>query len=263
MVNEWAGTGQAYAQSFERQCAGAVGALLDALPTPTETQVGNRLLDVGTGPGTVIPAAFALGWDVTAVDAEPSMVEVARHRHPSLDITVAALPHLPFVDGAFDAVTANFVVGHLADPAAGIRELARVTRAGGAVGVTTWPSLANPVALLWNEIRARAGAATPEGQRLPPERDFARTPEGLAALLVGGGLAQVRATVYEWDFAIEPEALWRGVEGGIASIGATYLAQDVGTRAAMLQAYADITRGSETLHFPMTAIVAAGNARRR
>ena len=51
--------------------------------------------------------------------------------------------HLPFADGAFDAVTISFGLRNVADPDAALAELARVTRPGGRLvvcefGTPTW-----------------------------------------------------------------------------------------------------------------------------
>lgn len=232
MVNEWAGTATAYAASFERLCAGTIGAMLEAVGAPR-----GRLLDVGCGTGPLAAAAADAGWRVDAVDAESSMLELARSRHPRLSFTSGALPRLPFADGAFDAVTANFVVNHVADPRAAVRELSRLAAAGAPVAVAVWPDGASPLNALWQAVSEEAEAVPPPGRRLPPELDFARTPEGLAGLLVDGGLAGSRVRELEWTFEIEPEPLWASVEAGIAGIGRTFRAQDAATRARMHAAY--------------------------
>ncbi|MGH3342100.1 MAG: class I SAM-dependent methyltransferase [Carbonactinosporaceae bacterium] len=91
----WAGRAAAYAGSFFRLCAYPVSRLLDT----ADAGPGVRVLDVGTGPGTVAAAARARDATVTAVDAEPSMIVLARQAEPAADIRVAALPELPFGEG--------------------------------------------------------------------------------------------------------------------------------------------------------------------
>src|SRR6185369_9111359 len=120
----WAGRATAYARSFAGLCAHAAPPLVTAVAAGP----GVRLLDVGTGPGTVAALAVALGADVDAVDAEPSMVALAARRVPQATVRLGILPDLPFVDATFDAVVANFVINHVADPAAAVAELARVAR---------------------------------------------------------------------------------------------------------------------------------------
>ena len=48
------------------------------------------LLDVVTGPRTLIGPALGRGADMSAVDVTPEMVEWARQRHPGVEIAVAA-----------------------------------------------------------------------------------------------------------------------------------------------------------------------------
>ena len=76
-----------------------------------------------------------LGARVVSADREPDM---AAHVAASGPAVAADVTGLPFRDGVFDAVVAAFVVNHLPDPVAGLRELRRVTRPGGVVLVSTF-----------------------------------------------------------------------------------------------------------------------------
>ena len=96
----------AYAASFAKSCAHPIPALLDAAGVAP----GLRLLDVGTGCGSVAAAAAERGARVTAVDAQPDMVAWTAQAVPAADVQVAALPHLLYRDGTFDATVANFVL---------------------------------------------------------------------------------------------------------------------------------------------------------
>ncbi len=101
---------------------------------------GQGVLDVGSGPGALTselvrrlgPAA------VTAVDPSASFVSAVLERHPEVAVRRAAAERLPFEDGAFDVVMAQLVVHFMADPVAGLREMARVTREGGVVSACVW-----------------------------------------------------------------------------------------------------------------------------
>jgi SAM-dependent methyltransferase len=101
---------------------------------------GARLLDVGSGPGTItIDFARRLApGRVTGVDASAEIVEQARER--ALDVGVLNVEfqtgnayQLDFDDDTFDIVHAHQVLQHLADPVAALREFRRVTKPGGVV----------------------------------------------------------------------------------------------------------------------------------
>src|SRR5918994_4509460 len=90
---------------------------------------GQRAIDVGCGPGALTAELVArLGAGaLAAVDPSEPFVAAARERHPGVDVQRAAAEELPFEDGALDAALAQLVVHFMADPVAGLREMARVT----------------------------------------------------------------------------------------------------------------------------------------
>src|SRR5689334_2206478 len=101
---------------------------------------GQRALDVGCGPGALTARLVAvLGPErVSAVDPSLPFVEAARERFPGTEVTVGSAESLEFADDSFDAAMASLVVHFMTDPAAGLAEMARVTRPGGVVAATVW-----------------------------------------------------------------------------------------------------------------------------
>src|SRR5689334_16094595 len=101
---------------------------------------GQRVLDVGCGPGVLTRELVERvgASNVAAVDPSEPFVEAARARLPGVDVRLAAAESLPFEDGSFDAALAQLVVHFMREPVAGLREMARVTRVGGAVAASVW-----------------------------------------------------------------------------------------------------------------------------
>jgi SAM-dependent methyltransferase len=119
---------------------------------------GQTVLDVGCGPGALTAElARRLGpARVSAVDPSAPFVAAARERHPGVTVERAGAEHLPFPDGAFDAALAQLVVHFLSEPVVGLREMARVTRAGGVVAACVWDHAggAGPLTVFWEAARA-------------------------------------------------------------------------------------------------------------
>ncbi|TDC36691.1 class I SAM-dependent methyltransferase [Micromonospora sp. 15K316] len=258
----WAGRAEAYTRSFGRLCAYPAQALLDA----AQVAAGARVLDVGTGPGTVAALAAARGAAVTAVDAEASMIVWARALRAEGRFARAALPLLPFATGAFDAAVANFVINHVGDPRAAVTELRRVVRPGGQVAVTIWPHPLPPLQRLWRQAYEAAGG--PPRLDLPQvaaERNFDRTPEGLTGLLRGAGLDAVRCETLSWVHRTDPEQWWAGPEAGIGQLGLLLDGAPADLRRRSRDAYDRLTdryRGPDgQLGLPTAALVAAGRTR--
>lgn len=225
----WAGRGVAYAGSYARLCAHPVPRLLDA----AHVRQGMRVLDVGTGPGTVAAAACARGATVTAVDAEPTMVELAVRAVPAADVRVAVLPELPFDDGEFDAVVANFVLNHVGRPRVALTELRRVLRPNGRIALTIWAAPPAPgQALLGRAIQA-AGAVRPPHlpAGLAPEDDFSRDESGMTGLMTAAGLCEAVCETLRWDHRADAAEWWSGPAGGVASGGRIVQSQTPRVRA--------------------------------
>lgn len=256
---DWSSTGEAYAASFAILCAGAADAMLVEAETRT---AGRVLLDVGTGPGTVAAAAVERGWQAAGIDAEPSMLEAARRRHRGIPFRLGTLPDLDEPDDSADAVTANFVLNHVPDARRAAGELGRVARPDGVVVVTIWHGVSSPLRPLWDHMLDAAGVERPADRTLAPELDFGRDPEGVAEMLRDGGLGDVRARVVAWDYAFAPQQLWAGVEGGVATVGGIYRAQDPVTRRRMAGAFADVTAAAADadgrVRVPHSAVLASG-----
>jgi SAM-dependent methyltransferase len=99
------------------------------------------------------------------------MLERARRRMVEYEATVRLVrgiaETLPFADGTFDRVLCESGIDHLADPAVGIREMARVLRPDGrlVIGVVNYGSATVRLSRLLYRISRRAGW-TPPGQHL-------------------------------------------------------------------------------------------------
>lgn len=103
-------------------------------------QVG-RFLDVGCSSGTFAKPLISRGWRVSGLDLDPGQVEAACKN--GLDARVQDITTgFPFEDETFDCVFAGEVIEHLVDTDFFVKEMYRVTRAGGSVILTT-PNLAS------------------------------------------------------------------------------------------------------------------------
>lgn len=239
----WTGVARAYAQSFAGLCAGAIPVLLDDLPR------GGRLLDVGCGTGELALAARAGGREVVAVEPDPEMAGLAAQRLG--DVVVAGLPDLPLAEDGFDAVLAAFVLNHVDDPRAGARELARVAAPGGVVRATIWGTAPPPQAVMWTGLLDAAAAVRAPSPRLLADKDYARSPEGLAGILVEAGLAVTHAGTAAWRWRVGREDLWAGLTA-VGTFGVAWRAQDEDVRRRVRAAYDDL---DEELAFAVECVV--------
>jgi SAM-dependent methyltransferase len=193
---------------------------------------GQRVLDVGSGPGALTAELVdRLGADsVVAVDPSEPFVAAARERYPEVDVRQAPAEQLPFADGEFDAALAQLVVHFMADPVAGLREMARVTRDGGIVAACVWDLGGGraPLSTLWRA----AHELDPNAQ---DESHLAGVHEGqLEQLLAAAGLRDVTSSVL--SVSVEHpsfEDWWEPYELGVGPAGGYVRGLDEESRAAL------------------------------
>jgi demethylmenaquinone methyltransferase / 2-methoxy-6-polyprenyl-1,4-benzoquinol methylase len=134
------------------------------LVSRVESGPGDRVLDVATGTGAVAVAlARRRGCDVGGLDQSPEMLAAARVRiaraglSSRIDLVEGHADELPFEDGEFDGLTFTYLLRYVDDPAATLRELARVVRSGGTVAALEFGIPRRP---LWRglwELYVRVG----------------------------------------------------------------------------------------------------------
>lgn len=175
---------------------------------------GQRLLDVGCGPGTISVdlAARVRPGEVVALEREAAVLAevqrlAAERGATNLTTVVGDVYGLAFEDGAFDVVHAHQVLQHLSDPVAALAEMRRVTRPGGVVAVRdadyaamTWYPL-DPRLDRWLEIYhavARANGAEPDAGRR------------LYAWARAAGFTDIEPSASTWLFADDASRTWWG-----------------------------------------------------
>jgi ubiquinone/menaquinone biosynthesis C-methylase UbiE len=105
---------------------------------------GRLVLDVGAGTGLGSAELVKAGSHPIALDRSSDMLAWQRSSRPPA--VVGDVTRLPLRDGGVDDVLAAFVLNHLDAPAAGLAELARVTRPGGALLATVYSNASHSAA---------------------------------------------------------------------------------------------------------------------
>ena len=218
---------------------------------------GQRLLDVGCGPGTITAdlAAEVSPGVVVALDREPAVVDeavalAAERGATNVEGRPGDVYQLPFDDGSFDVVHAHQVLQHVSDPVRALVEMGRVAGPDGLVAARdadyaamTWYP-ADPRLDAWNEIYhdvARSNQCEPDAGRR------------LLAWARAAGFATIEPSASVWCFADQATRTWWGstwaqrmtdsavarqaIERGIASPG------DLENVAAGFLAWADEPNG--------------------
>jgi len=187
-----------------------------------DVRAGQRVLDVGCGPGALTAQLVErLGSGaVSAIDPSASFVAAIMARFPDVDVQRGVAERLPFADGTFDAALAQLVVHFMTDPVTGLAEMARVTRPGGLVAACVWDHAGGtgPLTAFWQAVhdldpgaRDEAGLA---GARQGHLADWCAT-AGLQHVEAGSLTVEVRfATFTDWW---EPFTLGVGPAGAYVS----------------------------------------------
>jgi ubiquinone/menaquinone biosynthesis C-methylase UbiE len=164
---------------------------------------GEAVLDLGAGTGVACDAIAARGGHPLALDRSAAMLNWQRDRRPPA--AVADATALPMRSGAVAVSVAAFVLNHLTAPVVALRELARVTRRGGAVLASTFATSSS------STVRDRIDAvAASEGFRAPKWYDHMKA---VIAPILGDATALVAAA--ETAGLLEVDAEERRVDVGV------------------------------------------------
>jgi ubiquinone/menaquinone biosynthesis C-methylase UbiE len=207
------------AESYDRFMGRYTTTLAPALVDAAGVTRGMKVLDVGSGPGGLTRelAARVGGENVAAIDPAAQFAKACRERNPGVDARQGVAESLPWEDASFDAALACLVIGFMEDADQGVREMARVTRAGGSVAACMWDIAGGGMTMLrtfWSAARELdpdvAGERTRAGVS---EGDIAQrfTKAGLQDVVHGA--LEARADYADFDDFWEPFTFGVGPAG--------------------------------------------------
>lgn len=177
----------------------------EALCEAVDLRAGERVLDVACGNGNAALAAARRWALVTGLDYVPALLARARARAAaeglSLDLREGDAEDLPFPDGAFDVVLSTFGVMFTPDQARAARELLRVCRRGGRIGLTCW----TPDGFIGEVFRV-VGSFVPPPPGLQPPALWGT--EARLRELLGAGAGEVRAERRAFAFRYRSPEHW-------------------------------------------------------
>jgi SAM-dependent methyltransferase len=181
---------------------------------------GDRVLDVGCGPGAFARAAADIVGSerVTALDPSPSFVEACRTRVPGADVRLGVAEDLVPPPVPFDVASSQLVVNFMTDAERGVRAMAAATRPGGVVGSVVWDYKGEMTMLrtFWDAAVALDPDALDEGRTMRYG-----TPEELQELWDASGLQDVTTRPLVVEAAYESfDDFWTPFLAGVGPAGA-------------------------------------------
>jgi SAM-dependent methyltransferase len=177
----------------------------EALAEAADIRSGERVLDVAAGNGNATLAAARRFAAVTSTDYVPALLDKGRARAAAeglqVDFRVADAEDLPFKDGSFDAVLSTFGAMFTPDHTRPAREMLRVVRSGGRIGLANWTPdgfIGQLFKVIGAYIPAPAGLKSPALWGTEPH----------LVELFGAGAAKIQASRRNFNFRYRSAAHW-------------------------------------------------------
>jgi SAM-dependent methyltransferase len=209
----------------------------------------------------VAGAAAARGATAAGVDFSSAMLAIARAAQPRVAFSQGDAEALPYADGSFDRVVANFGVHHVPRPMTALAEMHRVLAPGGRAAFTVWPRPDTnvPWRLLFDAIRAHGAL---DAAKTPPPSGSINSEETCRTALAGVGFDDVDARLLRRDWIVASVGdLLAAFRNGTARTAALIDSQDAAALPAIeahMAQQAERYRRGDALHIPVAAIVAWG-----
>jgi len=177
----------------------------EALAEAANIRASERVLDVAAGNGNATLAAARRFAAVTSTDYVPALLDKGRARAAAeglqVDFRVADAEDLPFKDGSFDAVLSTFGAMFTPDHTRPAREMLRVVRSGGRIGLANWTPdgfIGQLFKVIGAYIPAPAGLKSPALWGTEPH----------LVELFGAGAAKIQASRRIFNFRYRSAAHW-------------------------------------------------------
>ena len=177
----------------------------ETLAEAADVRAGERVLDVAAGNGTATLAAAHRFARVTSTDYVPALLEKGKARAAAegldVEFEVADAEKLPFRDASFDVLLSTFGVMFTPEHARSAREMLRVLRSGGRIGLANWTPegfIGQLFKVIGGYVRPPAGLASPALWGTEPH----------IVTLFGSQAIDIRCTRRHFNFRYRSSAHW-------------------------------------------------------
>jgi len=157
------------AKLYEDNWGGVTRLPIERILEIAKSAPGQKLLDIGCGPGHLCYAADKSGAEVTGCDLSTQMIAIARANYPKITFKPEDAEKLSFLDSSFDIVTLNYLLLHVPDQKKVLLEALRVLKPNGLLIFTLWkePSESKALKLIFDSIKKYADTSV-----IPPADDI-------------------------------------------------------------------------------------------
>lgn len=203
------------AESYEMHVAPIFHITAQDLIELVDLEPGEKVLDVGTGPGVaamlIAPSVTPSG-SVVAVDLSEEMLTIAREKADQKGLEIefrrANIEDLDFPDDSFDVVLSSFGLG-TTEPGKSLPSIRRVLKPGGRFGLSQWGPSSRPAHTFFELLQSRRVDEPPPRLEWLRKNDLTsqqwylryNTREALEELLVSHGFKKVRTEVRTYKFS--------------------------------------------------------------
>jgi SAM-dependent methyltransferase len=245
------------------QAAAQIADMHDDLVSRLGVRAGEQWLDLATGTGAVATRAARQGAVVTGLDLAPKLIQTARRlaAEEGLEITyeVGDCEDVPHPAASFDVVSSAVGAIYAPDHAAMARELARVCKPGGRIGITAWQPSGTHIAA----VAAKYTPPPPNGVGIPV--DWAR--RDYATSMLGDAFDLEFFDGESLERGESPDSLWELVYTSVGPIKMLADSLDADRRAQLradfIEYYGRYQNADGTVALPREYVIILGHRKTR